>query len=515
MNVQELINFSKHSSLPWLQDGIILLTKHGSQAYGLATPESDLDIKGIAIPPVQYFLGPFSRFEQAEGKNDVCEYVIYDIRKFVSLATDCNPNIIEILWTADEDIICESELGHILRKNKRMFLSKKAKFTFSGYAMAQLKRINTHKRWIMNPPQVPPTREDLGLPDYDKLSKAKLEAAIGEIQKRIDEWNIDLDGLPFSEKIRIQEKIASTLAEMKIGQDEQWTSAARSIGFDDALIAILDKERHYKNLKREYEQYQSWKNTRNEKRAALEQRYGYDTKHASHLVRLMRMCEEIMTTGEVVVRRPDREEILGIKTGSWSYEQIIEWAEAQDKKLDEIYKTSEVLPHKPNREAIEMLSVILVDRFFAHECKANATQGAYKVQEKQEDSKYVILGKLLNENPIVTVLVDPKVEGVVLPLNLMKSDEPVAIQLGLNLANPIKDFFMGSDGITGTLSFSRVPFKVFLPWDSIVGMGPGSPPPVSPGGGRPNLIALKGGGQAAVADMANVIPENVQYRQAA
>ena len=45
--------------------GLILLVTHGSHAYGLNTPTSDLDIKGIAIPPREYFLGFANSFEQA------------------------------------------------------------------------------------------------------------------------------------------------------------------------------------------------------------------------------------------------------------------------------------------------------------------------------------------------------------------------------------------------------------------------------------------------------------------
>mgnify|MGYP001607055563 CR=1 FL=1 len=46
-------------------------------------------------------------------------------------------------------------------------------------------------------------------------------------------------------------------------------------------------------------------------------------KHAMHLVRLMRMCKEILITCEVVVKRPDREELLAIRNGAWSYYKLI------------------------------------------------------------------------------------------------------------------------------------------------------------------------------------------------
>jgi predicted nucleotidyltransferase len=360
LNKNQLINFEVHNSLSWLNNSILYLAEHGSQAYGLATPESDLDIKGICCPPKQYFLSPFSNFEQAEGKNETCEYVIYDIKKFIELAADCNPNIIEVLWVDESSIIEINEMGRLLRDNKEMFMSSKAKHTFSGYAMAQLKRIKTHKKWLLNPPSPPPTRESLGLPSYDEVPKAKLDMLLADIKKKVDQWNIGLDELSMSERIRIQERVAQALAEMQLGKDEQWLSAARILCLSESVINILDKERHYQNARHEYEQYNNWKSSRNAKRAALEAKFGYDCKHASHLVRLMRMCEEILTTGKVNVRRPDREEILAVKNGKLTYEELIEYADTQDKKLTEIYKTTK-LKHSPDRKAIEELCIRIVE----------------------------------------------------------------------------------------------------------------------------------------------------------
>lgn len=81
--------------------------KHGSQAYGTNTSESDLDVKGIAIAPLDYYLGFAKRFEQSEecvSKGGAQDRVIYDIQKFFKLAADCNPNIIEVLFCDEEDI---------------------------------------------------------------------------------------------------------------------------------------------------------------------------------------------------------------------------------------------------------------------------------------------------------------------------------------------------------------------------------------------------------------------------
>ena len=70
----------------------------GSNAYGTNTPESDTDIRGIAvINDLSYYYGFLNSFQQFEDK--VNDYVIYDIRKAFKLISDCNPNMIDLLFT--------------------------------------------------------------------------------------------------------------------------------------------------------------------------------------------------------------------------------------------------------------------------------------------------------------------------------------------------------------------------------------------------------------------------------
>lgn len=121
---------------PWQK--VIYLVRSGSRAYGTNTPESDLDIRGICIPPAQYIAG-LSTFEQrVEEKPD---RVIFAIHKFFKLALDCNPNIIEMLFVRDEDLLQTAPEGVALRNNRELFLSRHAFNTFGGYAYAQLKKL--------------------------------------------------------------------------------------------------------------------------------------------------------------------------------------------------------------------------------------------------------------------------------------------------------------------------------------------------------------------------------------
>jgi predicted nucleotidyltransferase len=238
-----------HGNLTWLPTHTIFLTRAGSHAYGLAAPESDLDVRGVAIPPKAYFLGFAHRFEQAEATAP--DLIIYDIRKFFTLAAAGNPSIVELLWTEAEDHLQLTTLGHRLLEQRALFLSRKVKQTFSGYATAQLKRIKTHRRWLLDPRTDKPTRAEFGMPETSLLSKDIL-GAITALEE---------------------------------------TAAADLTAVPAHVMDLYRRERAYHNAFRDWQQYEHWKAHRNPKRAALEIKMGFDGKHASHLESVRKVLE--------------------------------------------------------------------------------------------------------------------------------------------------------------------------------------------------------------------------------
>jgi len=353
---------SYKGQLDWLPRRTIYLTRHGSHAYGTSLPTSDLDIRGVAIAPMRYYTGFLDRFEQAESKDP--DLVVFELRKFFSLAADANPNALEILFTDPSDHLHVTPFGDRLLSIRRMFLSKKAKHTLSGYAISQLKRINTHYRWLRNPPKAPPTRKEFGLPERTVIPQDQLAAAQAAVDKQLAVWNFTgLDTVDPATRIALQGSMAELLAEIKVSADRLPEVAARAIGYDENFIELLDRERHYTGRKREWDNYQTWKKTRNRARAVLEELHGYDCKHGMHLVRLMWTCRDLLTTGEYIVRRPDAEELLEIRAGSWSYDKLIEFAEAEDKTLTELAKTCTLLPKEPPRTQLDELCAGLIEEF--------------------------------------------------------------------------------------------------------------------------------------------------------
>ena len=330
-------------------DNLIFRCITGSHAYGTNNEQSDIDQAGIFIAPPSYTISCYKNIEQVqltEGDGG-----IHELRKFMKLCAECNPNIIELLFTDTKNILYQHPVMKILFKNKHLFLSKKAKFTFSGYAVAQLKRIKGHNKWINNPqPKDPPN-----LINYIKMLsnyKIKTNDEVGLGQKLMTTTFL----VKHSHKIykiyshdSFQRPWISDDGEniCSIKEPEDLTKS-KFLGTVKILYDDFTKAR------KKWREYWNWKEKRNVKRSLLEEEHGYDTKHASHLVRLLLMAKEILTKGEVIVNRPDKELLLAIRGGAWSYDKLIGFAADTDALLDVLYEESS-LPHSVDKTKIDDL----------------------------------------------------------------------------------------------------------------------------------------------------------------
>jgi len=112
----------------------------GSRAYGIHTKNSDYDYRGVFINTPEEIYGLNVR-ESQEYSGDI---ILHSLRKFVKLAMGANPNILELLFLSDDCILYTHPVFKIILDNRDLFLSKKVKHTYGGYAISQLKR-NKHK----------------------------------------------------------------------------------------------------------------------------------------------------------------------------------------------------------------------------------------------------------------------------------------------------------------------------------------------------------------------------------
>ena len=273
------------------EQGLILRTLSGSRAHGLDREGSDTDTRGVCIPPTRYLVG-LSKFEQHESAGG--DHVTYALEKFIRLALQGNPNIMESLFTAESDVLFVNEAGRRLMEARDLFLSKQVGQRFMGYALAQLKRMERHHRWLVTPPESKPHPSDFG----GGHSNGRFHFPNSDLQKVYD-------------------------AELK-----------------------------------HWQHYTKWRKERNPKRAILEERYGYDTKHAMHLIRLLKMGEEILSEGKLLVKRPDAEWLWGIRDGGLEYAELLKLAETMTSTVEAQMSLS-ALPDNPDEERVEQLLVEL------------------------------------------------------------------------------------------------------------------------------------------------------------
>ena len=148
-----------------------------------------------------------------------------------------------------------------------------------------------------------------------------------------------------------------------LAEHDAWRRAAQSLGASPALTERILQEKRYRSARKNWTQYLAWKASRNPARAALEEKHGYDTKHATHLVRLLRMGMELLQTGELHVWRGgiDAEELCQIRAGAWEYDRLIEWAEQKQAALQALYQSKQIaVPAQPDRKAIDALCTELM-----------------------------------------------------------------------------------------------------------------------------------------------------------
>lgn len=149
---------------------LILLHLAGSKLYGNSTPVSDVDLRGIFLAPKETKLGILGSVQQLEGIEvykslkkaglDLAEtedIVIWELNRFVDLAAQNNPNVCDTLcfdYNNPNYTVYINEKGKEIVDNRKLFLSSKLKFTFSGYAISQLNKIKNRDKYLNKYPDV-------------------------------------------------------------------------------------------------------------------------------------------------------------------------------------------------------------------------------------------------------------------------------------------------------------------------------------------------------------------------
>lgn len=242
------------------KSNLILRYYTGSKLYGTQTPESDTDIAGIFIAPREYYLGfnsvkevDFSVVDKLEnGKNsaNAVDEKYYELRQFMKLAMQNNPNIIEQLFVPKNLILTKTVVGEKLKNMAYLFPHAGAYDRFIGYAISQRKKLLNQT------------------PEH-----------------------------------------------------------------------ISNKSSHRKDLI---------------------EKYGYDTKFAHHLIRLLWEGCELFHKHRIVFPLAIADELIAIKTGQKSLKQVLYMADKLEEELVNS-KSRQLLPEKPRTKQIEEVLITLLN----------------------------------------------------------------------------------------------------------------------------------------------------------
>jgi len=114
----------------------------GSRAYGLDSPDSDTDRRGIYLPPAELHWSLYGVPEQLE--NEATQEAYWEIQKFIVLALKANPNVLECLYTPLVEM--KTPLADELLQMRAIFLSRLVYQTYNGYVMSQFKKMQADIR---------------------------------------------------------------------------------------------------------------------------------------------------------------------------------------------------------------------------------------------------------------------------------------------------------------------------------------------------------------------------------
>jgi len=338
----------------------------GSHAYGTALPTSDTDIRGVYIQPLEDILS-FDYVDQvADKKNDI---VFYEIKRFLELLSQNNPNILELFNVPEDCIQFKDPIFDLILEHKDKFITKQCKNSFAGYAIAQIKRAKSLNKKI-NWEESQMTRK--GVLDFCYVIEDNQTIALEQWLEKVNEWqdfageilepkHIGLAKIDHAHDLYAMYDLSefdihTGIVSEKDANDVQLTSIPK--GIDIAGYLTFNKDAYYTHCKR-YAEYKEWLEHRNEDRFKMNKEHGkqYDSKNMAHTYRLLNMASEI-ADGKINVRRPSDEiaTLMQIRRGELDYEELVWHAEQKIKIFDELFEKSNI-PDKVDPEFVNELLI--------------------------------------------------------------------------------------------------------------------------------------------------------------
>ena len=277
---------------------LLLRCRSGSHAYGLATEQSDEDLRGVFLLPYERLLGLDYIPQLSDATNDRS---YYELGRFLELLGKANPTALELLGTGGEDVLYRHPAMEALRVED--FLTKACRRTFAGYASSQIRKARGLNKKVHNP--VGEVRREVT--DFCYI-------VTGGRSQPLHHW-LKQEGVPASHLGLARVDHARDLYAVYHDRGAGWARGVAQPEANEVMLTDVPKgeavraylsfnKDGYSTYCRDYREYRQWEQDRNDARyrGTLAHGQGYDAKNMMHTLRLLEMATEIFTQRRTAVR---------------------------------------------------------------------------------------------------------------------------------------------------------------------------------------------------------------------
>lgn len=319
----------------------------GSQAYGTATPQSDIDYKGVYMQEVDALIA----FGYEPQVNVTKDETYYEVRRFIELLRSANPTMLELLYSPEDCIVQTTPQFELIVEHRHRFLTQKCLHSFGGYALAQIKKakgldkkMNWEKARVA---RKTPLDFVYAYEDGKTMPLAKWLKKEGKRQAHCGLVALShfKDGyaLYYDYDAHHGRESSPPLNFKGIVVDDSNAVRLSSVpkGMKPETIVCYNKDGYSTHCK-DYRDYETWLAERNPQRYVDIKGHNQqiDGKNLLHCRRLLDMAMEIATEQTIKVRRPNAQALLAIRRGEVPLEAIIEQAEQDLEKLGALFAAS-------------------------------------------------------------------------------------------------------------------------------------------------------------------------------
>lgn len=375
--------------------------KRGSHSQNLNGPDSDEDFGGVYFAPYDDILGLGENYQE-EISDEKHDETYWEFGKWMSLIAKGNPSALESLFVPESMVVgrINPQIMSVIKKRDQ-FISKEVVKALAGYAFNQIKKARGLGKKIVNP-----VTERKDVLDFCYTFKNQGSQPIKDFlaEHHLDQKYCGLVSIPNMKDV--YGVYYDWAAYYKFENDHVSWDSNWETDFNINYPAVTDRiERkdffHYGGIVhpdeidksnevrlssipkgempicfmtynkdaytchcREYREYQEWVEKRNQKRYSKTVEAGYNQKNMCHCIRLLTMAKEISEgKGFNLWRTDDRDFLMAIKNGDYTYEYLIEYAEKLLKEVEENLPKCN-LPDHVDKEYVSKLTGVLRKAYY-------------------------------------------------------------------------------------------------------------------------------------------------------